>query len=191
MLKRLGILLSGRGSNFKSIYDAIQNKKLQAQIACVISNKADAQGLKNAQELKLPAFYLDTKNAASKANYEEQIVKLLKQHNCDLIILAGYMRLVGKTLLDAFPNRILNIHPSLLPAFKGLNAQKQALDYGVKLTGCSVHIVNEEMDGGKILAQCSVVVLENDTEDSLSNRILDKEHQLYPQTIQTFLKNLV
>ena len=101
------------------------------------------------------------------------------------------MRLVGKTLLDAFPNRILNIHPSLLPAFKGLNAQKQALDYGVKLTGCSVHIVNEEMDGGKILAQCSVVVLENDTEDSLSNRILDKEHQLYPQTIQTFLKNLV
>ena len=191
MLKRLGILLSGRGSNFKSIYDAIQNKKLQAQIACVISNKADAQGLKNAQELKLPAFYLDTKNAASKANYEEQIVKLLKQHNCDLIILAGYMRLVGKTLLDAFPNRILNIHPSLLPAFKGLNAQKQALDYGVKLTGCSVHIVNEEMDGGKILAQCSVVVLNNDTEDSLSNRILDKEHQLYPQTIQTFLKNLV
>ena len=191
MPKKLGVLLSGRGSNFEAINKAIHNKHLEAEIACVITNKPDAQGLKTAQDLKIPAFCLDTKNVASKTHYEEQIVTLLKQHECDLIVLAGYMRLIGKTLLDAYPNRILNIHPSLLPAFKGLNAQKQALDYGVKVAGCSVHIVNEEMDGGKILAQCSVDVLENDTEDSLSKRILDKEHQVYPQTIQTFLKNLV
>ena len=190
MPKNLGILLSGRGSNFEAIYKAIQQKKLDANLACVISNKADAKGLETAKSYSLPTYAFTQKDFDSKEAFEYSIITTLKKHACDLIILAGYMTLVGKPLLNAYPNRILNIHPSLLPAFKGLHAQKQALDYGVKIAGCTVHLVNEEVDSGKILAQSSVEVLEDDSEESLSNRILEKEHALYPKTIQRFLQKI-
>jgi len=186
----LAIFISGRGSNMLSIIEAIKNREIDADVAVVISDKATAKGVELAKGFGITTFVLNVKDYSSKGDYEDDIIRILKGHGVDLICLAGYMKVVGNTLLNAYPNRIINIHPSLLPSFRGLNAQKQALDYGVKYSGCSVHFVNSVLDGGKIILQDVVQVLDTDDEESLSRRILEKEHKLYPKAIQKVIENI-
>ena len=173
-----------------SIIEAIKNREIDADVAVVISDKATAKGVELAKGFGITTFVLNVKDYSSKGDYEDDIIRILKGHGVDLICLAGYMKVVGNTLLNAYPNRIINIHPSLLPSFRGLNAQKQALDYGVKYSGCSVHFVNSVLDGGKIILQDVVQVLDTDDEESLSRRILEKEHKLYPKAIQKVIENI-
>lgn len=187
MSSRLGVLISGRGSNLQSIIDAIRRGDLRASIAVVISNRADAAGLMRAREAGLETVCLRQKDYASRDEYDAAVAGVLRERAVDLVCLAGFMRLVGAPLLEAFPNRILNIHPSLLPAFPGLDAQRQALDYGVRVAGATVHLVTPELDGGPIVAQASVPVAPDDTVESLSARILVEEHRLYPKAIATVL----
>ena len=172
-----------------AIIENTQNGQLNAEVALVISNKPDAAGLKIAAAHNIPTHIINAKEFENKDTYEAQIVKALNEVGPDLVILAGYLKIVGKTLLNAFPNKMLNIHPSLLPAFKGLNAQKQALEAGVKISGCTVHWVTEDLDGGPIIAQSAVPVKKGDTEDTLSARILVEEHKLYSNTIKTILES--
>lgn len=186
--KGLGILISGRGSNMEAIIQAALSKQIDATVNVVISNKKNALGIDSAKSYGIKTFILEKKDYSSKKEYEEEISQILKDHSVDLVCLAGYMTLVGETLLAAFNNKIINIHPSLLPAFKGLNAQKQALDYGVSYAGCSVHYVDQSMDGGALIMQDIVEVLDTDTEESLSKKILKKEHLLYPKAINLVLK---
>jgi phosphoribosylglycinamide formyltransferase-1 len=184
---RLGILISGRGSNLQSIIDAIEAGTLDASIAIVISNKKEAAGLARAREAGIEALFLNPKDYAGRDAYDAAVVGHLKTRAVDLVCLAGFMRLVGPTLLDAFPQHILNIHPSLLPSFPGLDAQHQALEYGVRMSGATVHIVTAELDGGPIILQAAVPVLVDDTVDMLSARILVEEHRLYPEAIRLVL----
>lgn len=181
---KLGVLISGRGSNLEAVLNAIEAKTLDASVEVVLSNKPDAAGLTHATNRQIPAFGINPKTFESPTLYEEHLVTLLKNHQVDLVVLAGYMKLIQQPLLTAFHNKIINIHPSLLPSFKGLHAQKQAFDYGVKITGCTTHIVTEGMDEGPILMQTAVSVLDTDTLESLSQRILEQEHLLLPKTIQ-------
>jgi len=183
MSRRLGILISGRGSNLQSIIDAISRGELAAEIAVVISNRPEAAGLLRAREAGLETVCLSQKNFDSRDTYDAAIALELQARGVDLVCLAGFMRLVGRPLLDAFPQRILNIHPSLLPAFPGLDAQRQALEYGVSVAGATVHVVTAELDGGPIVLQASVPVLPDDTVESLSARILIEEHGLYPRAV--------
>jgi phosphoribosylglycinamide formyltransferase-1 len=187
MSRRLGILISGRGSNLQSIIDAIRNKDLVAEIAVVLSNRPEAAGLLRAREAGLETVCLRPKNYDSREAYDAAVARELKDRSVDLVCLAGFMRLIGVPLLKAFPNRILNIHPSLLPAFPGLDAQQQAFDYGVGVTGATVHLVDAELDGGPIVMQAAVPVLPTDTVESLSARILIEEHRLYPRAIAMIL----
>ncbi|HEX3436635.1 MAG TPA: phosphoribosylglycinamide formyltransferase [Pseudacidobacterium sp.] len=181
--KRLGILLSGRGSNFIAIADAIANDKLQsAEIAVVISNKADAAGIAAARERGLKACVIEAKGR-KRAEHDAEIISCLREHRVDLVCLAGYMRLLSSEFVRAFPHRILNIHPSLLPAFPGLDAQQQAFEYGVKVTGCTVHFVDEQLDHGVIVLQRAVSVSDSDDAHSLSTRILEQEHIAYAEAI--------
>jgi phosphoribosylglycinamide formyltransferase 1 len=189
-MKRLGILLSGRGSNFEAIADHIDRGDLSAQIAVVISNVSQAPGLGKAQRRGLEAVYIDPRGLR-REDFDRQVISALQQKKVDLVCLAGFMRLLSRAFVQAFPQRILNIHPSLLPAFPGLEAQKQALEYGVKLTGCTVHFVDEGLDSGPIILQAAVPVLGDDTEDSLSARILDQEHKIYSQAIQLVLDSRI
>lgn len=185
--KRLGILLSGRGSNFLAISDAIASGRLQdAEIAVVISNKADAPGLTAAVERGLTAIAIEA-SGRKRAEHDAEIIASLKQHNVDLVCLAGYMRLLSVEFVQAFPQRILNIHPSLLPAFPGLDAQQQAFDYGVKIAGCTVHLVDEQLDHGVIILQKTVPVLEKDDAHALAVRILEQEHMAYAEAIACVL----
>ncbi|HVW75991.1 MAG TPA: phosphoribosylglycinamide formyltransferase [Alloacidobacterium sp.] len=185
--KRLGILLSGRGSNFIAIADAIAGGKLQnAEIAVVISNKAEAAGLAAARERGLPAVAIEARGR-KRAEHDAEIIACLKEHGVDLICLAGYMRLLSPEFVAAFPQRILNIHPSLLPAFPGLDAQQQALAYGVKVAGCTVHFVDEQLDHGVIVLQKTVPVLDEDDDHSLADRILEQEHIAYGEAIARVL----
>ena len=186
----LGILISGRGSNMEAIIKASQSNQINATVAVVISDKRDAQGIKIAKELGITTFVLDIKDFSTKQEYEDDICRILKGCSVDLVCLAGYMKIVGQTILESFKNRVINIHPSLLPAFRGLNAQKQALDYGVKFAGCSVHYVNDVLDGGPLILQDIVEVSGDDTEETLSQKILAKEHLIYPQAIQIVLESL-
>jgi len=179
---RLGILISGRGSNFLAIADAIAAGKLAAEIAVVISNRADAAGITAARARGLNAIVLASKGT-SREEHESDIAKTLADAKVDMVVLAGYMRLLGTRLLEDFAGRIVNIHPSLLPAFPGLNAQGQALAYGVKVTGCTVHFVTAGLDEGPIIVQRTVPVLAGDTEESLSARILEQEHIAYPEAL--------
>jgi phosphoribosylglycinamide formyltransferase-1 len=180
---RLGILLSGRGSNFLAIADAIAAGTLpNAQIAVVLSNKPDAPGLAAARDRGLPAIAAPA-NGRKRAEQDEEIIAHLRNHQVDLVCLAGYMRLLSPGFIAAYPDRILNIHPSLLPAFPGLDAQTQAFDYGVQVAGCSVHFVDEQLDHGTIVMQRSIPVLPEDDAHSLAERILHEEHQLYPAAI--------
>jgi phosphoribosylglycinamide formyltransferase 1 len=180
--KKLGILLSGRGSNFEAIVDSIQAGRLQAEIAIVVSNRAEARGLVTAKQRGLNAQLIPSKGRV-REEHDAEVIAALKAADVDLVCLAGYMRLLSPEFVRAFPNRILNIHPSLLPAFPGLDAQKQALDYGVKVTGCTVHFVDEHLDHGPIILQKTVAVVEGDDEGSLSSRILEQEHRAYSEAI--------
>jgi len=187
---RLGVLASGRGSNLQALIDAIEAKTLDATIAVVVSNKPDAMALERAQRHGMKGIFLDPKSVAGESEprkaYDQKILEVLKGHDVQLVLLAGYMKIVTSVLIDAYQWHMMNIHPSLLPSFPGLNAQTQALEAGVKVSGCSVHFVTEGVDEGPIILQTSVVVEEHDTTETLSARILEKEHQLYPRAVQLF-----
>src|SRR5215813_8866910 len=185
-LKKLGILLSGRGSNFEAIADSIQDGRLKAEIAIVISHRADAPGLESARRRGLKTRLIPSKGRV-REEHDAEVAAALKEAGVDFICLAGYMRLLSPEFVRAFPNRILNIHPSLLPAFPGLDAQKQALEHGVKISGCTVHLVDEELDHGPIILQRPVPVLDDDTVDTLSARILEQEHKLYPEAVASIM----
>jgi phosphoribosylglycinamide formyltransferase 1 len=185
-LKRLGILLSGRGSNFEAIADHVQSGRLAAEIAVVISNRPEARGIEAARSRGLTAIVLPSKGVA-RQDYDRRVVAELEQHRVDLVCLAGFMRLLSAEFCRVFPWRVLNIHPSLLPAFPGLHAQRQALEHGVKISGCTVHFVDEQLDAGPIILQAAVPVLDDDTEDTLAARILAEEHRIYSQAIALVL----
>ena len=187
MERNLGVLISGRGSNLQAIIDAILDGRLEARLAVVISNRADAYGLERAREAGVETFVRDHKAWPSREAYEAVLVEDLRARNVDLVCLAGFMRLLGATFVNAFPNRILNIHPALLPSFPGLHAQRQAVEHGVKISGATVHFVTTDLDAGPIVLQASVPVLDTDTEDTLSARILETEHRIYPEAIQKIL----
>jgi len=185
--KRLGILLSGRGSNFLAIADAISTGRLaEAEIAVVISNKADAPGLAAARERALKAVAIEARGR-KRAEHDAEIIACLREHEVDLVCLAGYMRLLSQEFVAAFPQGILNIHPSLLPAFPGLDAQHQALEYGVKFAGCTVHFVDEQLDHGVIILQKTIPVLDFDDAHTLAARILEQEHVAYAEAIALVL----
>jgi phosphoribosylglycinamide formyltransferase 1 len=186
-MTRLGILLSGRGSNFEAIARNVLEGRLDCEIGFVFSNKANAPGLARAHELGFPCGSLDSAGAERTA-YDAQVVELLKKHGVDWVCLAGYMRFLSGHFVSQFHNRILNIHPSLLPAFPGLDAQYQALAHGAKITGCTVHFVNEDLDSGPILLQAAVPVLDYDTLETLSSRILIEEHRIYSEAIAWLLR---
>lgn len=181
--RRLGVLISGRGSNLQSIIDAIGDARLEASVAVVISNREQAAGLARARAAGIEAVWMSPRDHADRTVYDAALAERLRASRVDLVCLAGYMRLVGAPLLEAFPNRILNIHPSLLPAFPGLDAQRQALEHGVRVTGATVHLVNAGLDEGPIVLQAAVPVLDEDTVETLSARILVEEHRLYPEAI--------
>ena len=183
MNRRLGVLVSGRGSNLQAIIDAVHDRRLDATLTVVVSNRADAAGLARARHAGIEAIYLNPRDHADRHAYDSAIVATLRRHQVALVCLAGFMRLVGRPLLDAFPNRILNIHPSLLPSFRGLDAQRQALEHGVRVSGATVHFVVEELDAGPIVLQAAVPVLEDDTVETLAARILVEEHRIYPEAI--------
>jgi phosphoribosylglycinamide formyltransferase-1 len=185
--RRIGVLISGRGSNLQSIIDAVREGRLDARIGVVISNRAGAAGLTRAREAGIEARIVHARDFPDRETCEHAIVDILLDSRIELVCLAGFMRIVGKPLLEAFPNRILNIHPSLLPAFPGLDAQRQALEHGVRVAGATVHLVTSELDGGPIVCQASVPVFPDDTEEALSARILAEEHRIYPEAIQRVL----
>ncbi|MCZ7372861.1 MAG: phosphoribosylglycinamide formyltransferase [Candidatus Methanoperedens sp.] len=188
-MTNIAVLVSGRGSNLQAIIDSIENGYLMARIGIVISDVVDAYALTRAKKHGIEAVFLDPTGFASRELYEKEVLKVLKAQKIDLLLLAGYMRIVGKTLLSAYKNRILNIHPALLPAFPGLHAQKQAFDHGVKVAGCTVHFVDEALDGGPIILQKCVEVREDDTADTLADRILEQEHKIYPEAVKLFVEN--
>ena len=188
MALALGILISGRGSNMLAILDAIQEGRLNANVKVVVSNRAKAPGLEEAQKRGVQTLYLDPKPFVQENNpreaYDLAVGNLLKEHGVQCVALAGYMRIVTPVLIRMFSSKMLNIHPSLLPAFPGLDAQRQALEWGAKVSGCSVHFVTEGVDEGPIICQEAVPISENDTVETLSARILEQEHQLYPRALQ-------
>jgi phosphoribosylglycinamide formyltransferase 1 len=182
----LGILISGSGSNLQAIIDAIEQRKLIARIHVVISNRADAYGLIRAQQHDIPIVVVDHKEFSSREAFETALIRSLQTHQVELVILAGFMRVLTPFFIRAFPQRIMNIHPALLPAFPGTHAQRQALQYGVRIAGATVHFVDEEADHGPIITQAAVPVYPDDIEETLSARILVQEHRLYPYAIQLF-----
>jgi phosphoribosylglycinamide formyltransferase-1 len=188
MNRRLAVLISGRGSNLQSIIDAIARGELDATIAIVLSNRPEAGGLQRARDAGIETLVVSAREYASRDAYDRAIADVLHSRDVGLVCLAGFMRLVGAPLLDAFPNRVLNIHPSLLPAFPGLDAQRQALEHGVRVSGATVHLVTAELDGGPIILQSSVAVLPGDTPDTLAARILVEEHRIYPEAIRLVLE---
>ena len=185
---RVAVLLSGRGSNFRAIHDAMVDGKINADIVLVISNRAEAPGLQAAKERGLEALYLDPKAYASKEAYDAAIIEELQKRAVDLVCLAGYMKIVTPLFCQALRNQIMNIHPALLPSFPGLHAQKQAVDYGVRYSGATVHFVSEEVDGGPIILQQVVPVYQDDTEETLADRILVWEHKIYPEAVRLYFE---
>ncbi len=184
---RIGILVSGRGSNLQAIIDNVEKGSLAAEIAVVISDQAEAYSLERARKHGIPAVHVSAKGYKGKREaYDALLVQALQEQNVDLVCLAGFMRIITPTLLAAFPDRIMNIHPSLLPSFPGLHVQKAAIDHGAKFSGCTVHFVDEGMDTGPIIIQAVVPVLDGDTEDSLAERILKQEHVIYSKAIQLY-----
>lgn len=183
---KIAVLASGRGSNLQAIIDAVKNNRINAIVAVVISDVEDSFSLKIAHKYKIKALFVDPKNTKSREEFDEDIAKILKKEDVALVCLAGFMRILSKPFIKQFENRIMNIHPSLLPSFPGLNAQKKALDSGVKLSGCTVHFVNEGVDTGPIIIQAAVPILDGDSEKTLSERILKEEHRIYPLAISAF-----
>lgn len=187
MNRTLGVLVSGRGSNLQAIIDAIAAGRLQARIALVISNRPGAAGLDRARAAGIEALTIDHRNFASRGEYDAVLVRELKARGVDLVCLAGFMRLLSPVFIDAFPDAILNIHPALLPAFPGVDAQRQAWEHGVKVSGVTVHLVNNDLDAGPIVLQRTVPVLDEDTPEALAARILVEEHEAYPEAIRIIL----
>jgi phosphoribosylglycinamide formyltransferase-1 len=185
--RRIGVLISGRGSNLQALIDAVARGALDARIAVVISNKSGAAGLERARAAGIEALVLDHRSYASRDDYDRAVASALQSRQVSLVCLAGFMRLIGPPLLAAFPNAILNVHPSLLPAFPGVDAQRQALEHGVRITGATVHLVTGELDGGPIVMQSAVPVRDDDSVDELSARILIEEHRLYPEAVRIIL----
>ncbi len=183
---KVGVLASGRGSNLQAIIDVSEKGKVDAGVVVVISDLPDAYALIRAERHSIPNFHINPKGFKNKREYELAIIEKLKEHGVELILLAGYMRVVTNVLIDAFNGNVMNIHPALLPSFKGLQAQRQALEYGVRFSGCTVHFVTEDVDGGPVIVQAVVPVYDNDTEDTLSARIVEKEHIIYPKAVQLF-----
>jgi len=188
MAKRIGVLLSGRGSNFEALADSVAAGRIpNAEIAVVVSNRDGAPGIEKAQLRKIATRVISSKGL-ERETYDRQVVAVLRQYNVDLVCLAGYMRLLSPFFVASFPNCILNIHPSLLPSFPGLESQRQALEYGVKFAGCTVHFVDENLDAGPIVLQATVRVLDDDTEATLSARILAEEHRIYSEAVRIVLE---
>jgi len=189
MLK-LGVLASGRGSNLQAIIDAIERGALDATIEVIISNKVDAKALERAKNHNLRGIFLDPQSVKEeeipKVAFDKRILKVLQEHHVELVILAGYMKIITPLLIQAYPNRIMNIHPSLLPAFPGLHVHEKALAWGVKVSGCTVHFVSEGVDEGPIILQAAVPISETDTSETLAARILEQEHKIYPHAVQLF-----
>jgi phosphoribosylglycinamide formyltransferase-1 len=189
-IKRIGILISGRGSNMMALIEAIRRREISnAELAVVISDRRDAPGLQKAAAAGIETLVID-RRGRSREEHDRDIVAALKTRGIDLVCLAGYMRVLSSGFIDAYRGRILNIHPSLLPSFPGLNAQQQALDHGAKISGCTVHFVDETLDGGPIIAQREVRVFDDDTAHSLSERILIEEHKLYPEAVARVLAEI-
>jgi phosphoribosylglycinamide formyltransferase-1 len=186
MKKRIAVLASGRGSNFQAVIDAIQEGKIPATCAALITDNPKAYAIERAKMAKIPVTVIDFASFPSREMYEKALLSAMKRVNADLFVLAGYMRIVGADIVRSFPGKMMNIHPALLPAFPGLHAQGQAVHHGVKVSGCTVHFVDESLDGGPIILQRCVNVLENDDEDSLADRILHHEHECYPEAIKLF-----
>ena len=187
---RVAVLASGRGSNLQAVIDAIEAGTVQAKIVAVISNKKDSPALERARSHSLPGLFVDPKPYAgrldSREAYDRELLDVLRQHDVELVLLAGYMKIVTKILVEAFANRMMNIHPSLLPSFPGLDVQKKAIEWGCKLAGCTVHFVTEGVDEGPIILQAAVPILDDDTSDTLAARILEQEHKIYPRAVQLF-----
>ena len=188
---KLAVLVSGRGSNLQAIMDSIDREELDAHLSIVISNTKDAMALKRAEKHGIKTIFIDPSNYSSSKEYDKALVLKLKEFSIDLICLAGYMRILGEEIIQTFEKKIINIHPSLLPAFPGLNAQKQAINHGVKFSGCTVHFVDSGVDSGPIILQTVVPVYDNDDEKSLSKRILEQEHYLYPKAIKMIQENKI
>ncbi len=183
---RVAVLVSGSGTNLQAIVDRAAKGDLPIEVACVISNRSDAYALERARKHGITALHLDHRLFSGREAYDAALVATLREYQVELVVLAGFMRIVTPVLLDAFPQAVINIHPALLPAFPGLDAQRQALDYGVKVSGCTVHFVDQGTDTGPIILQAPVPVMENDTEETLSARIRQEEHRLYPEAVRLF-----
>jgi len=181
---KIGVLVSGRGSNLQAIIDAIKNSRLAVTLEVVISDREHALALERARKAGITAVFLNSGDFPSRTDYDLKVAEVLDQNRVDLVVLAGWMRLLSSAFLAKYPEQVINIHPSLLPAFPGLNAPKQALAYGVKFSGCTVHFVEQGMDSGSVIAQAVVPVLDDDTEETLSERILREEHRLYPLVVE-------
>ena len=188
---RIAVLLSGRGSNFRAIHEAILSGAINADISLVFSNKAEAAGLQTARERGLDAVSLDPKPFADKEDYDKAIVQEIRKRDIDLVCLAGYMKIITPTFCREYKNRIMNIHPALLPAFPGLHVQQKAIDWGARFSGCTTHFVAEEVDMGPIILQSAVPVLQDDTEETLSARILVEEHKIYPESVRLFFEGRI
>jgi phosphoribosylglycinamide formyltransferase 1 len=190
-LLKIGVLVSGSGTNLQSILDACARGELPARVVCVVSNKADAYALERAKLAGIPALHLDHRAHAGRESYDAALVATLREFGVELVVMAGFMRIITPVLLESFPNAVMNIHPALLPAFPGLHAQRQALEYGAKFAGCTVHFVDAGTDTGPIIAQAAIPVLEEDTEETLSARIQKEEHRVYPEAIRLFAQGLL
>ncbi len=185
------VLISGRGSNLEAIIRAYESNKIKGKIKLVISNKKDARGLRIAQAHNIPAEFHDPSNFPDRVSYDNHLIKRIKQENPQLVVLAGYMRILSDQFIEAFEGKLINIHPSLTPAFTGLKAQKQALEYGAKFSGCTVHFVSKQLDTGPVIIQAVVPITPEDTEETLSQKILQYEHRIYPQAIKWISENRV
>jgi len=186
VMVNIGVLASGRGTNLQAIIEAIEEGKIEGEIKVVISDNPDAYALKRAQQYHIDTRYIDFKEFNNREDYDKEIIKTLKEKKIDLVVLAGYMRILNPYFIRTYKNKIMNIHPALLPSFPGLHAQEQAVEHGVKVSGCTVHFVDEGVDSGPIILQKAVEVSDDDTEESLAEKILKEEHQIYPRAIQLF-----
>jgi phosphoribosylglycinamide formyltransferase-1 len=186
---RIGVLISGRGSHLRNFIECCKRKEINAEIVLVISNKADAPGLQYAADAGIESLVLPHRSFPDRETYDKQLVQFLKDRQVDLVCLAGFLRLLSAEFIHGFPGRIMNVHPSLLPAFPGLHAQKQALEYGVKVTGCTVHFIDEGLDSGPIILQNIIEVQDDDSEDSLADRLLPLEHKTYAEAVKLFFEN--
>ena len=187
--KRIAVLASGRGSNFQAVIDAIQSGRIPADCVALITDNPKAYAIERAEKAGIPQVVIDYSSFPSREVYERALLSAMKEANADLFVLAGYMRILGTSIVRAFPGRMVNIHPALLPSFTGLHAQRQAVQYGVKVAGCTVHFVDESLDGGPIILQGCVPVMDDDDEDSLADRILEQEHICFPDAIRLFCED--